>query len=1160
MNDSLKFGPQDPSPSDSAGRRAIRNSLDASLLVEAAAGTGKTSELVRRLVSVLASGRARVDGIAAVTFTRKAAGELKLRLREALDRARRHASDPVEIRNLERAVAGLEEASIATIHSFCADLLRKRPVEAGVDPDFRELSEDEASRLFRRAFRQWMETRMVHPAPGLDRALQRSLIRQEADVGSPLDGLRSAAWQLLEWRDYGSSWRREDFDREAAMDALVSRAQELAATSVRAPNRKDKLRQALAPAREMDDWVRRFERERPRDYDRLEGRLLQLLRLLQRLRSPFFRPGRTVEYARGLPRAAVVRAGEDLLRELEDFKRRADADLAALLREELLEVAPFHEALKEQLSRLDFMDLLIKMRDLIRDRPSVRQDFQEQFSHIFVDEFQDTDALQAEILLLLSADDPEETDWRRVRPVPGKLFLVGDPKQSIYRFRRADVVLYQEIKENLEAAGVSVVHLKRNFRSVRPLQMAVNAAFASEMTADPVSGQPDYVPLESYRTAERDQPALIALPVPEPYSQWGNLANRAIEESLPRTVAAFTDWLLRESGWQVGDPEDLTQRVPISPGHVCILFRRFVSWRRDVTRDYARGLEIRGVPHVLMGSRSFHQREEVETLRVALGAIERPDDELSIYATLRGSLFWIRDALLLRFKDRYGSLHPFRPRSEDLETDLEPVAEALEILARLHRRRNRRPVAETLSRLLSLTRAHAGFALRPASHQVLANVQRVCDLARAFETGGGGAFRAFVDHLERLARRRTGAEAQVSEEGVDGVHLMTVHNAKGLEFPVVILADMTAHLSSVRPDKFVDSSRNLAAFNLMGCAPWELLDHRDEELARDRAEGVRLAYVAATRARDLLVVPGLGTGPRPRSRPEWLAPLEKAVYPARADWARDETAPGCPAFGPRSLLQRPKGRIEPSIRPGLHRPQTGDHTLVWWDPELLDLTVRPNFGLQRERILADDEAGQAGKEGLARYERWREVRRKVLQSGSRPTLQVWTVTGEPSPGDPPECPPVGLETHPIPDSRPAGRRFGTLVHTLLRDVHLDDGEPEVRKLARLHGRVLGVTNQERRSAIQAVRSALEHPLLERARGAQRRHREFPFVLTVEEGKLLEGTIDLAFLEDGRWIVVDFKTDVHLKPDDPGYVRQVQWYAYGLKQITGQPAEGWLLGI
>lgn len=1157
MNDSLKFGPQVPSPSDSAGRRAIRDSLDVSLLVEAAAGTGKTTELVRRLVAVLASGRARVDGIAAVTFTRKAAGELKLRLREALDRARRQASDPAGIRNLERAVAGLEEASISTIHSFCADLLRKRPVEAGVDPDFRETSEDEASRLFRRAFRQWMEARMAHPSPGLARALQRSLTPQGNDFGSPLDQLRSAARQLLEWRDYGSSWRREVFDREGALDALVGRSRELAADSIRSTNRRDRLRQNLGPVRELDAWIRRFERERRRDYDRLEGRML---RLLQRLRSRYFRPARTGEYAPGLPRAVVVQARENLLRELKDFTRRADADLAALLRGELLEVAPFYETLKEQTSRLDFMDLLIKTRDLLRDRPSVRLDFQEQFSHVFVDEFQDTDALQAEILMLLSADDPEETNWRRVRPVPGKLFLVGDPKQSIYRFRRADVVLYQEIKEILQAAGVSVVHLKRNFRSVRPLQMAVNAAFAPEMTADPVSGQPDYVPLESHRTAEGDQPSVIALPVPRPYSKWGNLANAAIEESLPQTVAAFTDWLLRESGWQVGDPEDPSRRIPISPGHVCILFRRFVSWRRDVTRDYARGLEIRGVPHVLMGSRSFHQREEVETLRVALGAIERPDDELSIYATLRGSLFWIRDSLLLRFRDPYGSLHPFRPRPEDLHSDLVPVAEALEILARLHRRRNRRPIAETLSRLLSLTRAHAGFALRPASHQVLANVQRVCDLARAFETGGGGSFRAFVEHLERLARRRTGAEAQVSEEGVDGVHLMTVHNAKGLEFPVVILADTTAHLSSVRPDKHVDSSRNLAAFSLMGCVPWELLDHRDEEAARDRAEGVRLAYVAATRARDLLVVPGLGTGPRPRSRPEWLAPLEKAVYPARPDWNRGGPAPGCPAFGLRSLLQNPKGRVEASIRPGVHRPQSGDHTLVWWDPELLDLAVRPNFGLQRERILADDEAGQAGKEGLAHYERWREGRQRALKSGSQPTLQVLTVTGEPSPGDPPECPFVGLETHPIPDSRPTGPRFGTLVHTLLRDVRLDAGEPEVRRLARLHGRILGVTNQERKSAIQAVRSALEHPLLKRARAARRRHREFPFVLTVKEGKLLEGTIDLAFREDGRWIVVDFKTDVHLKPDDPGYVRQVQWYAYGLKRITGQPAEGWLLGI
>ena len=130
----------------------------------------------------------------------------------------------------------------------------------------------------------------------------------------------------------------------------------------------------------------------------------------------------------------------------------------------------------------------------------------------------------------------------------------------------------------------------------------------------------------------------------------------------------------------------------------------------------------------------------------------------------------------------------------------------------------------------------------------------------------------------------------------------------------------------------------------------------------------------------------------------------------------------------------------------------------------------------------------------------------------------------------------------------------------MRDVRLDAGEPEIRRLARLHGRVLGVTNPERRFAIKAVRSALDHSLLERARDAQRRHRELPFLLTVEEGKLLEGTIDLAFQEEDRWIVVDFKTDVHLKPDDPGYRRQVRWYVYGLTQITGQPAEGWLLGI
>src|SRR6202011_5627085 len=161
-----------------------------------------------------------------------------------------------------------------------------------------------------------------------------------------------------------------------------------------------------------------------------------------------------------------------------------------------------------------------------------------------------------------------------------------------------------------------------------------------------------------------------------------------------------------------------------------------------------RALEARSIPHLLVGSRSFHRREEVETLRAALTAIEWPEDELSVFATLKGSLFAIADHILLRFHHEVGRLHPFRPLPENLPNEFQPVHDALHLLADLHRTRNRRPIADTVNALLEATRAHAGFALRPAGHQVLANVYRVSDLARGFEMSGGISFRGFVEELE----------------------------------------------------------------------------------------------------------------------------------------------------------------------------------------------------------------------------------------------------------------------------------------------------------------------------------------------------------------------------------------------------------------------------
>src|SRR5271170_4422673 len=210
-----------PQLDDRAARERIRTSLAESLLVEASAGTGKTTELIARIVAVLAAGLTTISHIVAVTFTNKAAGELKLRLRQELDRARLTASNPTERFNIEGALEHLEEASIGTIHSFCAQILRERPVEAVVDPAFEELSEQQAARIYERAFRAWMQRKLGEGAPGLRRALVRLASRDSYDGASPIEQLQYAAWKLIEWRDHPAPWRRVLFDRRGKVDALL---------------------------------------------------------------------------------------------------------------------------------------------------------------------------------------------------------------------------------------------------------------------------------------------------------------------------------------------------------------------------------------------------------------------------------------------------------------------------------------------------------------------------------------------------------------------------------------------------------------------------------------------------------------------------------------------------------------------------------------------------------------------------------------------------------------------------------------------------------------------------------------------------------------------------------------------------------------------------
>jgi ATP-dependent exoDNAse (exonuclease V) beta subunit len=728
---------------------------------------------------------------------------------------------------------------------------------------------------------------------------------------------------------------------------------------------------------------------------------------------------------------------------------------------------------------------------------------------------------------------------------------------------------------------------------VPEIQRFVNAAFRDEMRADDQSLQPDYVPLSPYRADEPSQPAVVALPVPEPYSRYARSPLRpsakAIEESLPDVVGAFIAWLLDDRNeWRVSErsPDGVDERVKIQPRHIAVLFRRFVSFGQDVTRGYTDAIEARGIPHLLVGGKAFHGREEVETIRVALAAIEWPDDELSVFATLKGSLLAIDDEHLLEFRHRFGAVHPFRiPRelggntggdlvlTSEPTSHLFPIAEGLRLIQKLHRGRNYRPVAETITKLLAETRAHVGFILRPAGEQVLANVLHVAELARQYEAGGGISFRGFIDEL-RSASETEEAEAPILEESSDGVRLMTVHKAKGLEFPVVILADLTCRLSRDDASRHVDAKRGLCAMRIGGWTPADLAQHEAEEVLRDRAEGIRIAYVAATRARDLLVVPALGDEPWDG----WLSPLNRALYPP-LDGRRIATrGPMCPAFKSKdSVLVRPNN--EPAgpttVCPGRHTFENDGYSVVWWDPGPgggLALGAKPSFGVRRSELVVKDVARNVVADGRSRYDRWSLSRADAQQAGARASIVTRTVrewTADLNELVPESLDPQGVTVvdlmAPSPDlMRPGGPLFGVLVHAVLAQAPLDADPTALEEVARLEARVLGLSVDEAHAARIIVTRVLAHDLTARARAAAaagRCRRETPVTYTLPNGSLVEGVVDLAFEEQGRWWVVDYKTDRELGAvGEEQYRRQVALYAAAIERATGAPAQGVLVRV
>lgn len=1046
--------------------------LETSVVIEASAGTGKTTQLVDRIVEVIAAG-ADVERIAAVTFTVAAAGEMKLRIGQKLEQAGQIAA----VRRLERAFVG-------TIHAFCSNMLRQRPVEAGVDPGFEELAEPE--RVFARVFDRWLQEQLAAGSPVLRRCFARLAWRDERRGKTPVQSLRDSAWNLVEWRDYPGVWSRRNFDRNAELDSLLHAAEALASS--------------LRPLADFADRVRRARDLGDFDIDTWEAELLSLPRVHR-----YLKPGSS-------------QAWNQLKTAIESFRERADASLAVDLRDILWELVPRYEEAKHRAGQLDFLDLLIKTKGLL-EQPGMQEYFQSRYEYLFVDEFQDTDPLQTEILTRLAGERA------------GRLFVVGDPKQSIYRFRRADVGSFEAACAYYASQGAQRYRLQTSHRSVQPIQDFVNAAFNAQMDS--------YLPLMGGREGNPKQPAVLALPIPEPYGK-RNLSKLAINQNSPATVAAFIAWLVEKSGWTVKDPKLNVER-PVEAKDVCILFRRFTNDGKDLTQDYVRCLEAQGLPHVLVGSKSFHHREEIAAIRTALRAIEWPDDELSVYATVRN--FWgVLDGTLFLYKHKHGRLYPFMRLPADLEPEFAPVRDALEQLASLHDVRNNRPIAETIHSLLEPVRAFTAFSLRNGGMRVVANVQRLIETARSFELRHATSFRSFVLYLEEQSERGEASDAPVLEQEADGVKIMTVHKAKGLEFPVVILADLTAHLTG-EGDRYVDGDRQLCAQRLLRWAPWDLLENLEVEAAMDRQEGVRVAYVAATRARDLLVVCAVGDKNFVERddlfRGGWLAPLYETMYPHFDQWH----SPRKRVQGRKTVLKAPpECSSDLFLAPGLHRGRSGDCDVWWFDPELLELKESADSGLDDKAILVGDPA-----EGLARYQAWRQWKQSLIEAARIPAFQTAIASEAAARAGDVTVMRIARST-----AVKGSRRFGKVVHGILQHVFADHLEALSHAQAREHG----ANEEERVLALVRAREAMSHPLLTTAAQAKHLYREFPVMHRRADGALMEGRADLAFSDGTAWTVVDFKTGAA----DGRAKAQIRLYAEAIAEATGMPVQAVILEI
>ena len=1056
-------------PPDEAARRRIREDTASTLLVEAGAGAGKTSALVERIVSLVDQGEP-IESIAAITFTEKAAADLRHRLRAALVGPGRQG-----------AAEALDHAPIGTLHAFARRLLFEFPVEAGLPPGFTVLDELESQLALDERWQDLLDELLDDAArevaPGLSAAELVQLCQWGSFGGTR--GLRrivedfQANWDLVEDRVHLDSPPRPETD----VDSVLEQARHLVARAVPPGDGQEALVERLAEAA-----------------DRLAraggvGDVLRGLDAVKTALKGINRCGNRVNWKQlGVAALEALRADERTLVDAVDahltpWRQYRQAVVGAIAARFVLEGA----LARAVAGTLEFHDLLVLARRLLATQATVRRILHNRYRRVLIDEFQDTDPIQFEIATrLTAAPDRQGRDASELVPSPGRLFLVGDPKQSIYRFRRADIATYLAASSSMSSARES---LTANFRSTPAVIDWVNGVFSHviEATADV---QPAYAALDACRPEPSGHGTVTVLGL-EPHDD--ELRAQELRELEAASVAATVATALRER-WPIAD--GVGGLRPCRAGDVAILLPARTSLPMLET-----ALAQLGVPYRAENASVVYVAPEIRDLLLALRAAADPTDELAMVAALRTPLYGCSDVELYDWRVAGGRWSPFAEPPAGFEEH--PVAVSITDVRSMARAVGDVGPAELLEQLVERRRVLEAALAGPDGRDVWRRVRYVIDQARAWTDAGGRGLRRYLRWAAYQAAEGRAIDTILPEHDHDAVRIMTVHAAKGLEFPITVLSGLTTVMRGARVMSVVwpNGGWTLAE---RGNELFEDFRPLDEQMGD--AERRRLLYVACTRAIDHLVV---SLHRKPESIDRGTAKATSATVLAEA---------GAAGHGARLL--------DPAAE-ALPRSFAEPVTLPWEDPMV--------WSVERARAI-----------GVASVRSTTSATRLAHHAPAGPIAATAVDPGLAKEG-------VDLDLPPWQRGR-YGTAIGRAVHAVLQDADLATGD-DIDGLAAVQCAAEGIFGFEAQVAALS-HSALAAPIVRRAADGAPHWREL-FVVAELGSTVLEGYVDLLVRTDDGLVIVDYKTDqwpaqIERATRLAQYRRQLAAYGIALRRLLDEP--------